>query len=86
MIFTRNDSQDTNGGPVVSYLLADCPGYNFSVSSSRAGLVISGTTPPYTDWRPMQQVLTWAQYQCQAIKKRGHPIRQDEIDRGGIWL
>ena len=85
MIFQRNDDLDQLGNNRVSYTLIESPGYTFSVIATKLGVQLTGTTPPYTDYRAINQVMVWAQYQSQHLREQGVSIPQNEIDRARIW-
>lgn len=85
MIFARSDDVDSYGNQRVNYFLADSPGFDFTVSITKTGIQISGTTPNYTDPIEINRVMNWSVIQRQALKERGAPITQQQIDHGGIW-
>jgi hypothetical protein len=85
MTFQRNDDIDPNGNNRVNYTLIDCPGYTFTAIATKQGVQLTGTTPPYTDFRAINQVLVWVQYQYNQLKTRGTSIPQNFIDSGMIW-
>jgi hypothetical protein len=83
MIFARTDDLDGGGFTRVRYIL-QYPGYSFEIQATRAGVIITGTTPPYTDWVPVQEKLSWAQYQAQKLRETGRAIPQNILDQGTV--
>lgn len=83
MEFLRID-EVVNGLLYVRYTVMNQPGYDLTISASRQGVEFSGTCRPYTDYTPLQQVLSWAQYQSQRIRETGASIPQAFLDRGEL--
>jgi len=80
MIFDRIDDV-LNGLIIVRYVLV---GHVFEINATANGIVISGTSPRYTDGIAINEVLVWAHYQAQRLRETGHPIAQDVLNRGGL--
>lgn len=57
-------------------------GYDFEIRATASGVQLTGTTPIYTDYTPVQEKLSWAQYQSQRIRETGRAIPQAFLDRG----
>lgn len=83
MQFDRLDDVDSSDNYRVRYQLVYA-GYTFEIQATKLGVVITGTTPAYTDWVPIQQVLSWAQYQAQKLRETSHPIPQHILERGEV--
>jgi len=84
MEWTRIDDIDENSNIRVRYCLVTPPGYSFEIRATRLGVQLTGITPYYTDYVPIQEKLSWAQYQSQRIRETGTVIIQTYLDRGEI--
>ena len=84
MNFIRIDDVDSDGLLRVRYVLDSQPGYDFEIRATKLGVQFTGTTPYYTDYVPIQQILSWAQYQSQKLRETGHSIPQNILERGEL--
>lgn len=80
MQFDRVD-EIVDGHTIVRYILI---GYSFEINATKDGIMISGTTPRYTDATAINETLVWAYYQAQRLKETGRAIPQDVLNRGEI--
>ena len=85
MIFTRSDDLDNSGNNRVNYNLADAPGFTFSITATRQGVQVSGTTPFYTDPRAINQAFVWAFAQYNSLNTQGTAIPQNRIIGHRLW-
>lgn len=83
MTFNRVD-EVVEGIIYVRYVLVDQPNFDLTFSASKLGVEISGSCRPYMDYTPVQQILSWCQYQSQRLRETGAPILQAYLDRGEI--
>jgi len=84
MKFLRIDTVDDGGKPIVHYQLDEHPGYDLTFTTSGIGVSISGTSPVFTDFIAINQVLVWCQYQNQKLRETGQAIPQAILERGEL--
>jgi hypothetical protein len=83
MEFERIDDIDEDEDRRVTYSLINFPSM-FEIQATRKGVRLTGTTPHYSDWTPVQKYLNFAQYQSQRLKETGSPILQRILEEGGL--
>jgi len=82
MHFDRVDTYE-GGVRTVRYVLVSA-GYTFEINATKNGIAISGTTPRYTDYTIINQIMVWCQYQVQRLRETGDTIPQNLLERGEI--
>jgi hypothetical protein len=77
--FNRIDDISESGNARVRYVLMHID-YLFEIQATRTGIRLTGTTPYYSDWAPVQKYLNFAQYQSQKLKETGSSVSEQTLE------